>query len=75
MNAFDGLGAGREAVLEYLDAEFRIVKPGDFVRCAVTNKKIPVESLKYWNVDKQEAYIDAAAAISGFGLTGNDHEG
>lgn len=68
MNPFDSLGAEREAVLEYLDAEFAIVQPGDFVRCAVTGKRIPLEALKYWNVDKQEAYADAAAAVKGFGL-------
>ena len=70
MNPFDSGPQGRdgEAVLEYLDAEFELVKPGRFVRCAVTGAKIPVESLKYWNVDKQEAYADAAAAMIGFGL-------
>lgn len=68
MNPFDGLGGGREAVLEYLDAEFAIVKPGDYVRCAVTGARIPLDALRYWNVDKQEAYADAAAAMKGFGL-------
>ena len=68
MNPFDGLGGGREAIIEYLDAEFTVVKSGDFVRCAVTGKKIPLEALRYWNVDKQEAYVDAAAAMHGFGV-------
>lgn len=66
MNLQDNLGAG-EAVLEYGDGEFAIVRPGGFVRCAVTGAKIPLQSLKYWNVDKQEAYVDAAAACQGFG--------
>ncbi|MCH8240135.1 MAG: DUF2093 domain-containing protein, partial [Proteobacteria bacterium] len=35
---------------------------GAFVRCAITKKPIPVEELKYWSVDSQEAYIDADAA-------------
>ncbi len=68
MNPFDGIGGGREAVLEYLDAEFAIVKPGDYVRCAVTGARVPLDALRYWNVDKQEAYADAAAAMKGFGL-------
>ncbi|MEM9168705.1 MAG: DUF2093 domain-containing protein [Pseudomonadota bacterium] len=59
---------GREALVEYLDAEFLVVKPGDFVRCAVTGKRIPLTALKYWNVDKQEAYADAVAAARGFGF-------
>lgn len=61
-------GSGGEAVLDYRDAEFVILKPGAFVRCAVTGAKIPLRALRYWNVDKQEAYVDAAAAVRGFGL-------
>ena len=57
----------REAVLEYLDAEYSIIRPGDFVRCAVTGAKIPLQALRYWNLDRQEAYADAAAAMTGFG--------
>ena len=68
MNPFDGLGGGREATLEYLDAEFRIVRPGDYVICAVTGERIAIDALRYWNVDKQEAYADANAAMCGFGL-------
>lgn len=65
MNPFDS--AGGEAVLDYDDAEFHIVKPGDYVLCAVTKARVPVKALRYWNVDKQEAYADAAAAMVGFG--------
>ena len=68
MNPFESFGAGDEAVVEYGDAEFHIVKPGAFVKCAVTGARIPLEDLKYWSVDKQEAYADAAAAVKGFGL-------
>lgn len=65
MNPFDSPGG--EAVLDYDDAEFHIVKPGDYVLCAITKARIPVKSLRYWNVDKQEAYADAASAMVGFG--------
>lgn len=51
-----------EAELKYLDADFKVVRPGDFVVCAVTGKKIPVQMLRYWSVDLQEAYADAYAA-------------
>lgn len=51
------------AELEYLDGEFRVVKPGAFVLCAVTGKQIPLDALRYWSVDLQEAYITADAAL------------
>lgn len=58
---------GGEAIVEFADAEFHIIKPGSFVRCAITGARIPLNALKYWNVDKQEAYVDASAAMDGFG--------
>lgn len=70
MNPFDSFSPDDEAVLEYGDAEFHIIRPGTFVTCAVTGVRIPLKSLKYWNVDKQEAYFDAAAAKRGFGYEG-----
>jgi hypothetical protein len=45
-----------EAEIKYLDGDFRVVRPGAFVRCAVTGIPIPLEELKYWSVDLQEAY-------------------
>ena len=51
-----------EAKVRYLDADLKILSPGDYVVCAVTGKKIPLAALRYWSVDLQEAYIDAAAA-------------
>lgn len=54
------------AVLEYLDGEVRVVKPGSFVVCAVTGVHIPVDSLRYWSVDLQEAYATPAAALQRF---------
>jgi len=69
MNPFDGSPRDRdgEAVLDYQDAEFEVVKPGRYVLCAVTGAKIALEALKYWNVDKQEAYATPEAAMIGFG--------
>ncbi|MEM1397678.1 MAG: DUF2093 domain-containing protein [Pseudomonadota bacterium] len=57
----------KEAVVKYLDADFSIVRGGDFVRCALTGTKIPLDELKYWSVDKQEAYVDAASAMKAYG--------
>jgi hypothetical protein len=46
-----------EAEIKFLDGDFRVLKPGAFVRCAVTGVPIPLEELKYWSVDLQEAYV------------------
>jgi hypothetical protein len=52
-----------EAEVKYLDGDFRIVRPGAFVRCAVTGVPIPLEELKYWSVDLQEAYASPEAVL------------
>lgn len=52
-----------EAVVTYLDGDFRVVRPGTFVRCGVTGAPIPLEELRYWNVERQEAYADTAAKM------------
>jgi hypothetical protein len=51
-----------EARLRFLDADIQVLSPGDFVVCAVTGRKVPLQALRYWSVDLQEAYWDAAAA-------------
>ena len=40
-----------EAEIEYLNGEFRVLRPGAFVLCAVTGTEIKLEDLRYWNVD------------------------
>jgi hypothetical protein len=52
-----------EAEVKYLDGDFRVVRPGAFVRCAVTGTPIPLEELKYWSVDLQEAYSSPEAVL------------
>jgi hypothetical protein len=52
-----------EAEVKYLDGDFRVVRPGAFVRCAVTGTPIPLEELKYWSVDLQEAYASPEAVL------------
>ena len=52
-----------EAEVKYLDGDFRVVRPGAFVRCAVSGVPIPLEELKYWNVDLQEAYATPEAVL------------
>lgn len=53
-----------EAKIRYLDADLELISPGDYVICAVTGRKIPLAALRYWSVDRQEAYVDAAAAAT-----------
>ncbi len=52
-----------EAEVKYLDGDFRVVRPGSFVRCAVTGVPIALEELKYWSVDRQEAYVSPEAVL------------
>ncbi|HLI98992.1 MAG TPA: DUF2093 domain-containing protein [Bradyrhizobium sp.] len=52
-----------EAQLHYLDGDFRVVSPGTYVRCAVTGAQIPLDELKYWSVDLQEAYAQPDAVL------------
>ena len=66
MNIFDPGFAPTEAKIRYMDADFVVLKPGSFVRCAITGKPIPVDDLKYWSVDRQEPYVDAEAAYQAY---------
>jgi len=45
------------AKLEYLPNDFKVIKDGDYVICAVSGKQINLDELTYWNVDLQEAYF------------------
>ena len=53
---------GRTARLQYLSGTFRILATGDHVLCAVTQQPIPLDQLRYWSVERQEAYATAEAA-------------
>ena len=55
MNAHDRDLAGL-ARLHYGDGEYVVLKPGHFVLCAVTGRQIPLDALRYWSVERQEAY-------------------
>ncbi len=62
LNRFGPSGQG-EARVQYLDGDFRILSPGSYVLCAVTGVRIPLDELKYWNVDAQEAYATPNAVL------------
>ena len=56
-------GLKGEARLRYLDGSYDVLTPGDFVRCSVSGDVIAVADLKYWSVERQEAYRDAATSL------------
>src|SRR6185369_14353007 len=62
LNKFGPSGHG-EAQVQYLDGDFRVVSPGTYVRCAITDVRIPLDELKYWSVDLQEAYSVPTAVL------------
>jgi hypothetical protein len=62
LNKFGPSGHG-EAQVQYLDGDFRVISPGTYVRCAVTGVQIPLDELKYWSVDLQEAYAVPSAVL------------
>ena len=51
------------AKLKFLPNNFKIIEQGDHVICAVSGKKISLDSLTYWNVDLQEAYFSYEEAF------------
>ena len=64
MNRFESdFPVSGEAKLRYGDGDFQIAERGDFVRCAVTEKPVPIEELKYWSVRLQEPYVSASASL------------
>ncbi len=62
MNKFESPRSS-EAVLRYLDGDYEIVRHGAYVACAVTGAHIPLDELKYWSVDRQEAYATPEAVL------------
>ena len=64
MNAHDRDFAGQDlAKLHYGDGDFAVLKPGRYVICAVTGQKVPLEQLRYWSAELQEAYAGPTEAL------------
>lgn len=74
MNRFQRDFSG-EAQLEYGDADYLILTPGAYVVCAVTGQQIPLQQLKYWSAELQEAYADGQAATKRWLEANNRKEG
>ena len=63
MNALDR-NLDAQAVLQYGDGEYVVMKPGRFVICAVSGRQIPLPSLRYWSPVLQEAYAGPEEALA-----------
>jgi len=50
------------AKIKFLHNNFKVIQEGDYVICAISGKKIPLENLNYWNVEEQEAYFSYVEA-------------
>ena len=50
------------AKIKYLPNNFKVIQHGDHVICAISGKKITLENLNYWNVERQEAYFSYVEA-------------
>ena len=57
---------GNKAKLKFHPNSFDIIEKGDYVICAVSGKKIPLDKLVYWNVELQEAYYSPREAKERF---------
>jgi len=60
-----------EAEVRYFHSEFKIVRNGSHVRCAVTGLPIALDDLKYWSVERQEAYATPEAVLVQLRQTGS----
>lgn len=52
----------RAARVHYMANAFRVLSPGDHVVCAISGERIPLDNLRYWSVERQEAYATAELA-------------
>lgn len=52
----------RPATLYFQANGFRVLTPGNHVVCAVSGERIALETLRYWSVERQEAFASAELA-------------
>lgn len=52
----------KAAKLYYGPSTFRVLRPGQHVVCAVSGEIIPLEELRYWSAERQEAYASCEIA-------------
>lgn len=52
-----------EAKLHYLQGSFEVIRPGAYILCAVTEERVPIDELRYWNAALQEGYATCEVAL------------
>ena len=52
----------KAAKLHYQASSFRVLRAGQHDYCAVTGEVIPLEELRYWSAELQEAYASPEIA-------------
>ena len=58
----------RPARLHYMANGFRVLAPGSYVTCAISDVPIALDDLRYWSVAQQEAYASAELALKAEGV-------
>ena len=51
------------AQVRYTESDYKVLSPGQHVLCAVTGDAIPLDELRYWSWERQEAYVDCHASL------------
>jgi hypothetical protein len=64
LNRYEAARMPGEAKIRYKDGDYEVLVGGSHVRCAVTGTLIPVDDIRYWSVERQEAYVDAEASLT-----------
>ncbi len=62
LNRLD-LAVPAPAQIRYMEADYKVLSPGQHVVCAVTGEAIPLDELRYWSWERQEAYVDCHASL------------
>ncbi len=56
----------QEARLRFKAGDYTVLAAGDYVCCAVSGQRIPLSEVRYWSVERQEAYAGPAQALKHF---------
>ena len=57
------------ARLRFGAGRFDVIIPGAYVECGVTGAHILLEDLKYWSVERQEAYVSPEVSLRRYDAT------
>lgn len=63
----------RPAKLHFQPNGYRVLSPGNHVLCAISGAAVGLDGLRYWSVERQEAYagpVEATRALAQASSTG-----